>query len=74
MMEDKGKVRKGFYIEEDLLEQMDGLLEQADESCIEVLYRLSDIRENRKLYAFHYFLSDAFHSERQREPNGSCDV
>ena len=29
-MEDKGKVRKGFYIEEDLLEQMDGLLEQAD--------------------------------------------
>jgi len=27
MMEDKGKVRKGFYIEEDLLEQMDGLLE-----------------------------------------------
>ena len=30
MMEDKGKVRKGFYIEEDLLEQMDGLLEQAD--------------------------------------------
>ena len=30
MMEDKGKARKGFYIEEDLLEQMDGLLEQAD--------------------------------------------
>ena len=30
MMEDKGKVREGFYIEEDLLEQMDGLLEQAD--------------------------------------------
>ena len=30
MMEDKGKVRKGFYIEEDLLEQIDGLLEQAD--------------------------------------------
>lgn len=30
MMEDKGKVRKEFYIEEDLLEQMDGLLEQAD--------------------------------------------
>ena len=29
-MEDKGKVRKGFYIEEDLLEQRDGLLEQAD--------------------------------------------
>ena len=29
-MEDKGKVRKGFYIEEDLQEQMDGLLEQAD--------------------------------------------
>ena len=23
MMEDKGKVREGFYIEEDLLEQMD---------------------------------------------------
>ena len=30
MMEDKGKVREGFYIEEDLLELMDGLLEQAD--------------------------------------------
>ena len=28
--EEKGKVRKGFYIEEDLLEQMEGLLEQAD--------------------------------------------
>ncbi|MBQ9928222.1 MAG: hypothetical protein IJO65_09620 [Lachnospiraceae bacterium] len=27
---EKGKVRKGFYIEEDLLEQMDGLMEQAD--------------------------------------------
>lgn len=26
----EGKVRKGFYIEEELLEQMDGLLEQAD--------------------------------------------
>ena len=26
----EGKVRKGFYIEEDLLEQVDGLLEQAD--------------------------------------------
>jgi len=26
----EGKVRKGFYIEEDLLEQIDGLLEQAD--------------------------------------------
>lgn len=24
------KVRRGFYIEEDLLEQVDGLLEQAD--------------------------------------------
>lgn len=30
-MASEGKVRKGFYIEEDLLEQMDGLLEQADE-------------------------------------------
>lgn len=29
-MKEKGKVRKGFYIEEDLLEQIDGLLEQAD--------------------------------------------
>lgn len=29
-MASEGKVRKGFYIEEDLLEQMDGLLEQAD--------------------------------------------
>ena len=27
---ESGKVRKGFYIEEDLLEQADGLLEQAD--------------------------------------------
>lgn len=69
-MAGEGKVRKGFYIEEDLLEQIDGLLEQADvnqgmnfESGIEILYRLSDIRENRKLYAFHYLLSDAFHSE-----------
>lgn len=26
----EGKVRRGFYIEEDLLEQVDGLLEQAD--------------------------------------------
>ena len=63
-MAGEGKVRKGFYIEEDLLEQIDGLLEQADvKSGIEILYRLSDIRENRKLYAFHYLLSDAFHSE-----------
>ena len=30
MKAEKGKVRKGFYIEEDLLEQMDGLMEQAD--------------------------------------------
>ena len=29
-MASEGKVRKGFYIEEDLLEQMNGLLEQAD--------------------------------------------
>ena len=29
-MASEGKVRKGFYIEEELLEQMDGLLEQAD--------------------------------------------
>ena len=29
-MAGEGKVRKGFYIEEDLLEQVDGLLEQAD--------------------------------------------
>ena len=29
-MASEGKVRRGFYIEEDLLEQMDGLLEQAD--------------------------------------------
>lgn len=29
-MASEGKVRKGFYIEEDLLEQMDGLLEQED--------------------------------------------
>lgn len=28
--EEKGKVRKAFYIEEDLLKQVDGLLEQAD--------------------------------------------
>ena len=28
--EEKGKVRKGFYIEEELLEQVDGLLRQAD--------------------------------------------
>lgn len=27
---ESGKVRKGFYIEEELLEQADGLLEQAD--------------------------------------------
>lgn len=30
MKAEKGKVRKGFYIEEDLLEQMDGLMEQVD--------------------------------------------
>lgn len=29
-MASEGKVRKGFYIEEELLEQMGGLLEQAD--------------------------------------------
>ena len=29
-MASEGKVRRGFYIEEDLLEQVDGLLEQAD--------------------------------------------
>ena len=74
MMEDKGKVRKGFYIEEDLLEQIQRKDAAAFTHGIEILYRLSDIRENRKLYAFYYFLSDAFHSERQREPNGSCDV
>lgn len=28
--EEKGKVRKGFYIEEEVLEQIDGLLEQAN--------------------------------------------
>ena len=63
-MASEGKVRKGFYIEEDLLEQIDGLLEQTDvKSRNEFLNRLFDIRENRKLYAFHYLLSDAFHSE-----------
>lgn len=30
MSEEKGRVRKGFYIEEDLLAQVDSLLEQAD--------------------------------------------
>lgn len=30
MNEEKGKVRKGFYIEEDILEQIDSLLQQAD--------------------------------------------
>lgn len=30
MNQEKGKVRKGFYIEEDLLEQMDSLLLQAN--------------------------------------------
>lgn len=29
-MASEGKVRKGFYIKEDLLEQVNGLLEQAD--------------------------------------------
>ncbi len=29
-VEEKGRVRKGFYIEEDLLEQVDNLLHQAD--------------------------------------------
>lgn len=28
--EEKGKVRKAFYIEEDLLKQVDGLLQEAD--------------------------------------------
>ena len=28
--EEKGKVRKGFYIEEEVLEQIDGLLQQAN--------------------------------------------
>ena len=28
--EEKGRVRKGFYIEEELLEQIDSLLKQAD--------------------------------------------
>ena len=28
--EEKSRVRKGFYIEEDLLEQVDSLLRQAD--------------------------------------------
>ena len=30
MNEEKGKVRKGFYIEGDILEQIDSLLQQAD--------------------------------------------
>lgn len=30
MSEEKGRVRKGFYIDEDLLEQADSLLHQAD--------------------------------------------
>ena len=30
MGEEKGKVRKAFYIEEELLVQADGLLQQAD--------------------------------------------
>lgn len=37
-MASEGKVRKGFYIEEDLLEQVDGLLKQADVKSIKKMH------------------------------------
>lgn len=70
-MAGEGKVRKGFYIEEDLLEQIDGLLEQADvksrneflNQALKFYIGYLTSEKIRKLYAFHYLLSDAFHSE-----------
>ena len=70
------KVRKAFYVEEELLGQVDALLPQADvrQSGTAVLYRISHFGENRKLYADNHLLCHACNGKGQREPHGSCNV
>ena len=61
------KVRKAFYVEEELLGQVDALLPQADvrstkricQSGTAVLYRISHFGKNRKLYADNHLLCHA---------------
>ena len=62
------KVRKAFYVEEELLGQVDALLPQAD------VYRISHFGKNRKLYADNHLLCHACNGKGQREPHGSCNV
>ena len=69
------KVRKAFYVEEELLGQVDALLPQADvRSRNAVLYRISHFGKNRKLYADNHLLCHACNGKGQREPHGSCNV
>ena len=61
------KVRKAFYIDEELLEQVDVLLGQADVRSRNefVLHWISYFRENRELYAGDHLLRHACNRERQ---------
>lgn len=76
------KVRKAFYVEEELLGQVDALLPQADvrsrnefvNQALRFLYRISHFGKNRKLYADNHLLCHACNGKGQREPHGSCNV
>ena len=58
------KVRKAFYVEEELLGQVDALLPQAD-------VRSRNEFVNR---ADNHLLRHACNGKGQREPHGSCNV
>lgn len=76
------KIRKAFYIEEELLGQVDALLPQADvRSRNEFVNRALRFyigyltsEKNRKLYADNHLLCHACNGKGQREPHGSCNV
>ena len=75
------KVRKAFYVEEELLGQVDALLPQADvrsrnEFVNQALrfYIGYLTSEKIELYADNHLLCHACNGKGQREPHGSCNV
>ena len=73
------KVRKAFYVEEELLGQVDALLPQADvrsrnEFVNQALRFYIGYLTSEKLYADNHLLCHACNGKGQREPHGSCNV
>ena len=72
------KVRKAFYVEEELLGQVDALLPQADvrsrnEFVNRALRFYIGYLTSEKIENYH-LLCHACNGKGQREPHGSCNV